>query len=429
MKFFIVFIGKSCNLAILQFCNRKRGFTFLEILITMGIAAIIGFSVTASYLGYYNRRQLDNDVQNVISTLRNAQSRAISLEGEQNWGVRFVNNTTSPDYYVLFNGPSYASGTVVLTKYLSRAAIFGYPVSSSSLDVIFAQISGAATFNPAGTQYVTLWLASNTSTARQINIDSNGLVTLVTDLGPAPGVTLATPASRGSGAVSQSIVVKGTGFIATPSVSFGAGIIVNNTIFNSSTQLTVSITIAEGATLGTRDVTVTNSESQPGTCSACFTVNAGPTTASTSPVSMAQDSTGDVVVKGTGYASGASSAFSGDGITVNNTTFNSSTQVTANITVASSASVTARDITVTNSTDAGAGTGVGIFSVTAIVNVAYETAGAGTNASGGGACAAASAWEHTEICVQVPSGTPGGSQPTKARSNSLDSNTGAFTVQ
>src|SRR3989344_8042783 len=235
MKFFIVFIGKSCNLAILQSCNRKKGFTFLEILITMGIAAIIGFLVTTTYLGYYNRRQLDADVQNVISTLRNAQSRAISLEGEQNWGVRFVNNTISPAYYVLFKGPSYASGTVVLTKYLSRAAIFGYPVSSSSLDVIFAQISGAATFNPAGTQYVTLWLASNTSTARQVNIDSNGLVTLVTDLGPAPGVTLATPASRGSGAVSQSIVITGSGFIATPSASFGAGVTVNNTAFNSST--------------------------------------------------------------------------------------------------------------------------------------------------------------------------------------------------
>ena len=395
----------------------------------MGIAAIIGFSVTATYLGYYNRRQLDDDVQNVISTLRNAQSRAISLEGEQNWGVRFVNNTISPDYYVLFKGPSYASGTVVLTKYLSRATIFGYPISSSSLDVIFAQISGAATFNPSSNQYVTIWLASNTSTARQINIDSKGLVTLASTLGPAPGVTAANPTNRGTGAVSQNIVVTGSGFIATPSASFGAGITVNNTTFNSSTQVTMNITIAEGATPGTRDITVTNTDSQPGICLGCFTVNAGPTTVSASPASIAQGSTGDIVIKGTGYASGASAAFSGDGLTVNNTTFNSSTQVTANITVATSASVTARDITVTNSTDAGAGTGLAIFSITIVTDVVYETAGAGTNSTGGGSCVAASAWDHTEICVKVPSGTPGGSQPTTVRSNSLDSNTGAFTAQ
>src|SRR3989344_5270156 len=123
-----------------------RGFTFLEILITMGIAAIIGFSVTTAYLGFYNRRQLDNDVLNIVASLRNAQSRAIAREGELAWGIRFVNNATSPDYQVLFKGPSYASGTVVSIKYLSRPTIFGYPISSSSFDVIYAQISGAATF-------------------------------------------------------------------------------------------------------------------------------------------------------------------------------------------------------------------------------------------------------------------------------------------
>jgi hypothetical protein len=53
-----------------------------------------------------------------------------------------------------------------------------------------------------------------------------------------------------------------------------------------------------------------------------------------------------------GFKSGAAASFSGTGITVNSTTYNSATSLTVNITIAASSSTGIRNITVSN-TDAG----------------------------------------------------------------------------
>ena len=180
----------------------------------------------------------------------------------------------------------------------------------------------------------------------------------------APTVTSATPSSRGQGAVSQNIAIAGTGFVAGAAVSFsGSGITVNSTTFNTATSLTANITIADGAATGLRDVIVTNPDAGVGTRVGGFTVNTGPTVASATPASRGQGATNqNIVITGTGYAAGAVASFSGTGITVTSTTFNSATQVTAGITVAAGAPVGARDVVVTN-TDGGRGTSAGLFTV------------------------------------------------------------------
>ncbi len=189
-----------------------------------------------------------------------------------------------------------------------------------------------------------------------------------------PTASGANPSSRGQGAASQNIVVSGSGFVSGANVTFsGTGITVNSTTFDSSTQLTANITIAGGATTGARNVTVTNPDAQQGVCSGCFTVNAAPTVASSTPATGTQGSSGlSLAVTGTGFASGAAATFSGTGITVNSTTFNSTTQVTVSVDIAGGATTGARNITVTNS-DGGAGTGTGIFSVTGPAPTATST--------------------------------------------------------
>jgi len=95
-----------------------------------------------------------------------------------------------------------------------------------------------------------------------------------------------------------------------------------------------------------------------------FTVNTGPTVASTSPSSRPRGSVNqNITVTGSGFVTGAVASFSGTGITVNSTTFNSATQITVNITISAGATVGARNVTVVN-TDAGRGTGTGVFTVT-----------------------------------------------------------------
>ncbi|MBV8960543.1 MAG: IPT/TIG domain-containing protein, partial [Actinobacteria bacterium] len=124
-------------------------------------------------------------------------------------------------------------------------------------------------------------------------------------------------------------------------------------------------TVAGNAPTGARDVTVTRPDSQTAKCTGCFTISAAPTVSNITPNTGAQGSTiQNVNIAGTGFANGATPSFSGTGVTVSNVTFNSPTQITATVTIASNAPVGARDVIVTNP-DGGTGKFANGFAVTA----------------------------------------------------------------
>jgi Tfp pilus assembly protein PilV len=212
----------------------------------------------------------------------------------------------------------------------------------------------------------TVGTASFTVTLNDALGDNPDTQALSIAINPVPTVTATNPSSRGQGAPSQNIVITGTGFISGAGVSFsGSGITVSSTTVNSSTSLTANITIGAGATTGTRSVTVINPDTGVGIGTAVFTVNVGPNVISASPATRGQGATSqNIVITGTGFATGAGTAFSASGITVNSTTVNSATQITANVTIAPNAATGAGDVTVLN-TDAGIDTQAGAFTVTA----------------------------------------------------------------
>jgi hypothetical protein len=167
-----------------------------------------------------------------------------------------------------------------------------------------------------------------------------------------PTLTSVSPNTGAQATTLSSVVLTGTNFLSGPTCSFGAGVTVNSCTYNSSTQLTASITIAANAAVGTRNVTVTDSDGQVATLNGGFSV----TTAVTNPpgVSTVNPNTGaqgaslsSVVITGTSFVSGASCSF-GAGITVNSCTFNSATQLTASLTISASAATGTRTVTVTN---------------------------------------------------------------------------------
>ena len=149
----------------------------------------------------------------------------------------------------------------------------------------------------------------------------------------APAVTTVAPASGDAGATNYNVTITGTGFAQGAVASFGAGVTVNSTTFVSATRLTANIAIASGASTGTRDVTVTNTDVGSAKKTAAFTVNAAPTISAAVPNSAGAGASNlNVTITGTGFESGAAVTFSG-GITVNSTTFVSATQLTTNITI------------------------------------------------------------------------------------------------
>jgi hypothetical protein len=202
-----------------------------------------------------------------------------------------------------------------------------------------------------------------------LEVPGPGITITVGTPAPPPTVSSVNPSSGAQGQSLPSVIITGGNFQSGATCSFGAGITANSCAFNSATQLTANISISSTATVGTRNVTVTNPDSQTGTLTNGFTVTTGgppppPTVSSVNPNSGAQgQSLPSVIVTGGNFQSGATCSF-GAGITVNSCAFNSATQLTASITITSTATLGTRNVTVTNP-DNQSGTLPNGFSVTA----------------------------------------------------------------
>jgi len=161
----------------------------------------------------------------------------------------------------------------------------------------------------------------------------------------APSITSINPVQGNQGA-SLDVTITGHSFLGATDVSFGDGITVTAFTNTSSTEITASITVGADATLGTRDVTVTT-PIDTDTLAAGFTVlPPAPTITSVSPSKGNQGESIDLTITGTNFSEVEDVSF-GAGITVASFGMDSSTQITASITIAADATLGARSISVT----------------------------------------------------------------------------------
>jgi hypothetical protein len=171
-------------------------------------------------------------------------------------------------------------------------------------------------------------------------------------LAGVPALISASPSSGQAGATSLNIVIDGAfttfqqGFSG---VSFGSGVAVNLVTVASTTELTANISIASNAMVGSRDITVTTN-GQAQTLSGGFTVLAGtPVITAINPNIGVPGSTLSVTIYGqfTNWVNTVTAASFGPGITVNSTTVNSATNLTASITIPAGAALGPVDVTTT----------------------------------------------------------------------------------
>ncbi len=126
--------------------NDRRGFTIFEIIVVMAIMVIIG---VVSYVNLYstrNRVSVTGAAQQMVATLRQAQSRAISQYNNTAWGVHFDNTNPSAPFYALFSSTQYSTATAAETYPLPYNIHFfpGDIPEGSSTDIVFNSISGKA---------------------------------------------------------------------------------------------------------------------------------------------------------------------------------------------------------------------------------------------------------------------------------------------
>ncbi len=155
-------------------------FTLIEILVSVGILVVL-VSITILGLGAYKgRTSFDMDVSQVVAVLRSAQSRAISQDRGQGWGVQFVSDTDGTGHYFLFSGIAYATSSVVAAGTLEYSSSFSDPAPGFSKTIVFAPMTGA----PAGADGVVI-KNSTTNTVGIISVSALGLISQTTESGLA----------------------------------------------------------------------------------------------------------------------------------------------------------------------------------------------------------------------------------------------------
>jgi hypothetical protein len=243
----------------------------------------------------------------------------------------------------------------------STVAVAGSGVSVTSTDVqsptrIVARLAvapGAA----AGFRDVTVTTdlgAGTTETATGI-----GAVQVV---GPpsSPTILSVTPSTVAAGAT-RNVTISGglTHFAAGSSVAnLGAGVTVNSVTVSSPTSAVANVTVAAGATVGFRDVTVATggelaAENVTGPLLVAAATPALPRLTGASPAAGARGATVDVAITGadTAFAAGTSVAsVSGSGVQVLSTTVTSPTAAVARLQIAGNAPLGFRDLKVTTGT-------------------------------------------------------------------------------
>ena len=142
--------------------RRQKGFTLIEMLLSVGIISLlVGISLPI-YVSFQTRNDLEVTAQSIVSMLRRAQTYARNGNNDSTWGVAIqAGNAT------LFKGGSFAARD---NTYDETTAISSATSVSGLGEVVFAKLSAA----PSTTGSVTLTAGSND--IRTITINGKGMV-------------------------------------------------------------------------------------------------------------------------------------------------------------------------------------------------------------------------------------------------------------
>jgi prepilin-type N-terminal cleavage/methylation domain-containing protein len=95
----------------------EKGFTFLELLIVVGLLAVFTILTIPYGVDFFRSRLLDEEIKAVSEILKRAQAHAISGKDDSDWGVKFFQDEGK---YEIFRGSGCEEREIYQTINLSK---------------------------------------------------------------------------------------------------------------------------------------------------------------------------------------------------------------------------------------------------------------------------------------------------------------------
>jgi prepilin-type N-terminal cleavage/methylation domain-containing protein len=233
--------------------NFRKGFTFIEILLVVGIGAIVfAFSAPLS-LRLYRTQLLDEATSGIVNALQRAKHNAVLQKNDSDWGVKISNVNHN---YVLFQGVSYDDRIAEYDEVYNLLSQI--EVSGDWNEVVFSKLNGEP--NDIGTTTLTY---SPHSTA--IVIQEGGVISKVSvaDSGGGEEAALTAPGAPTIGTATAGNATSTVTFSAP--ASDGGSAITSYTVTSSPGDITgtgasspITVTGLTNETAYTFTVTATN---------------------------------------------------------------------------------------------------------------------------------------------------------------------------
>ena len=146
----------------------KKGYSALEVVIVIGIVAVVAGVILAPVSGFRAAQDLNNSADRIVAMLSEARSKTVASNSDSRFGVHFEAGSAT-----LFRGDAYSEGDGENVVYLvPDRALVETALQGGASDVLFNRLTG-------GTQRygtVTLRSVADPGDTKAVTINQYGIV-------------------------------------------------------------------------------------------------------------------------------------------------------------------------------------------------------------------------------------------------------------
>ena len=119
--------------------NYKKGFTLVEVLIVLGILAILSVIIFSTFIEFRKNQALVMDTDTVVEVLRQARNQTLLSKASSVYGVHFTSSKIT-----LFTGENYVENTATNQDFTlnSTDTILTISIVPAGVDVVFNRLTG-----------------------------------------------------------------------------------------------------------------------------------------------------------------------------------------------------------------------------------------------------------------------------------------------